>query len=536
MNVLVNSAAYVGAELAAEFGPIPPVMLPLGIRRLLEHQVDVLQGQGHRLFVSLPESYATVPAEEMLFTRLGITPLRMPEQLSLGESVARCLQLMPAGEPLVLMHGDTLVQPPVAKSGDAWSLAESHDGYRWGYARIDGDVITGVRSLEAGAEPGRDERVLCGCFRFSDPELLIRLLATRGHDFLTALAAYAETRLVRGVISTGWSDFGHVQTLYRSRGAYASARVFNDLKIGGGLVTKSGEDSRKIDSEAAWFHSLPPALAPYTARLVDRGHDAAGRAWYTTEYEHLATLQELFVFGRLDHHVWSGILDSCAECLEAFAGTRVEGAGPRALVELAVDKTRSRMDRFERENPGTLSGAGRLNGVDAPPIREIAERMFALVESAEPTRSCVMHGDFCFSNMMFSARTRRVRLIDPRGSIDDRVPSIAGDVRYDMAKLAHSVVGYYDLIVCNHFDLRSAPSDPGDLHFEVHRATAHDRLARRLLGMRVGGIAFNDPVVLATMVCLFISMLPLHVENKPRQRAFIANVQRLYLDFFEGAR
>lgn len=536
MNVLINSAAFVGPELAAEFGRLPPVMLPLGIRRLLEHQVDVLSGHDRRLFVSLPDSYSVTAADQMLLDRLAITLFRLPENLSLGESIARCLRRMPLGEPLTLMHGDTLLQPPAPDLGDAWCVAESHDGYRWGYARIDAGVVVDARTLDAGTEPGSDEQVLCGCFQFQDAALLLRLLDDHDSDFLSTLAAYAAHRPVKAVSSRTWSDFGHVQTLYRSRGAYASARVFNHLRIGGGLVIKSGTDWRKIEAEAAWYRDLPAALAPYSARLVAHGREAGGATWYSTEYEYLPTLQELFVFGRLDHHVWSGMLDSCVECLEAFAATPLPGAGPRALVELAVDKTRARMDRFEREHPGLLSEPAKLNGVQAPSVRDIATRMFDVIESAAPSRSTAMHGDFCFSNMMFNSRTRRVRLIDPRGSIDDRQPSVAGDVRYDMAKLAHSVVGYYDLIVCNHFEIQTSKDANAGVRFTVHRSTAQERLSRRLLKMRVGDIGFDDPAVLATMVCLFVAMLPLHSDHPARQRAFMANVQRLYLDLFEPHR
>ena len=62
---------------------------------------------------------------------------------------------------------------------------------------------------------------------------------------------------------------------------------------------------------------------------------------------------------------------------------------------------------------------------------------------------CIMHGDFCFSNILFDLNNLIIKLIDPRGSFG--VPSIFGDPRYDVAKLRHSAVGLYDFIVSGFF-------------------------------------------------------------------------------------
>lgn len=52
---LIMSGAYVGQELESEFGRIPPSFLPLGNRRLFQHQV-ALAPQGVKstsLYLSL---------------------------------------------------------------------------------------------------------------------------------------------------------------------------------------------------------------------------------------------------------------------------------------------------------------------------------------------------------------------------------------------------------------------------------------------------------------------------------------------------
>ena len=50
------SGAYVGQELESEFGKIPPSFLPLGNRRLFQHQL-ALAPEGVELLLSIPESF-----------------------------------------------------------------------------------------------------------------------------------------------------------------------------------------------------------------------------------------------------------------------------------------------------------------------------------------------------------------------------------------------------------------------------------------------------------------------------------------------
>lgn len=43
--ILINASSYVNAEFEAEIGRIPPCMLPIGNKKLLQLQVDVVRQQ-----------------------------------------------------------------------------------------------------------------------------------------------------------------------------------------------------------------------------------------------------------------------------------------------------------------------------------------------------------------------------------------------------------------------------------------------------------------------------------------------------------
>ena len=60
----------------------------------------------------------------------------------------------------------------------------------------------------------------------------------------------------------------------------------------------------------------------------------------------------------------------------------------------------------------------------------------------------VMHGDYCFSNILYDMRNHTIKLIDPRGFLNrERGFSFYGPYIYDYFKLAHSYIGKYDFII-----------------------------------------------------------------------------------------
>lgn len=80
---LIMSGAYVGQELESEFGRIPPSFLPLGNRRLFQHQV-ALAPQGVKVYLSLPESYVVSEIDLQWLEQNQVTIIATPDGLSLG--------------------------------------------------------------------------------------------------------------------------------------------------------------------------------------------------------------------------------------------------------------------------------------------------------------------------------------------------------------------------------------------------------------------------------------------------------------------
>jgi hypothetical protein len=523
---LIMSGALVGQELAAEFGPLPPSFLPVGVQRLYELQLKALAGAG-LVHLVLPETFAVPQPDADRLAELGCAIVPAPEGLSLGEAVVYALNTIGAGDaPVHLLHGDTLIARPPLEASDVIVGGPRSTEYAWAEmeAAPDGRILSLVNT-PAGEDGHEGWPIAAGYFAFASALDLLRALTRQRGDFIAGVNHYLSGRPVMVAETSEWLDFGHLTTFFQSRLAVTTARAFNTVRIDGLTARKSSEDTAKMQAEAHWLQAAPPSVQIYCARLLGFGLEQ-GRAFYETEYELLPVLSELFVYGAVGRKPWLRILASCEDMLRALAATRGESSGDGALRALAADKTIARLERFARESGEWISRPLSYAGRPSPSLIEIAERLVPAMDLASGRIGCAMHGDFCFSNLLYDGRNRRIKALDPRGTVE-RTPSLFGDLRYDLAKLGHSIVGRYDQIVAGRYQLTRAG---GDYALEFAPVACQAWLAAALGELTVDAVGGLSEPVRAVTVSLFLSMLPLHADRPDRQQAFVANALRLWRD------
>ncbi|MCJ2184184.1 hypothetical protein MTR62_16010 [Novosphingobium sp. 1949] len=535
--IIINSGAYVGHELSAEYGPLPPAFMPVGVGRLYELQAQMLACVEGDIVLTLPDSFTVPEWDRARLDELGIAVIKTQDNVPLGTALMTVLGTLNFPDrPLRMLHGDTLLKGFDGGLDDILAVADGADGYKWSFAEVSeqGKI---VRVRPHDGEGPADALRLCGYFAFPSARRFGAALATGGGDFITALNRLAQDGELRAFVPEQWLDFGHVQTYFRSRRIVTTQRAFNELEIGQTYVRKSSVSaSGKLRNEARWLREVPSALQPLCARVTDAGAQGE-RYYYVTEYEYLSTLSELFVFGRLSTASWAKIVGACSEFIElCVADSRLAGpdadADTRAAAsgtfhELVVDKTAERLEAFARSADLDLAAPMRINGRPAPSLSRMMERIADIVGASAPMPA-IMHGDFCFSNILYSFRTERVRLIDPRATTKSGAFSLYGDARYDLAKLMHSMVGCYDLIIAGQY--QAGRGGQHDFHIELPVHEGAQALAPLVAHTQIAGVALRSPQVWAGMISLFLSMPPLHADRPQRQIAFIANALRLYME------
>lgn len=525
---LILSSAYVGQELAAEFGRLPPCFLPVGAKRLFEYQLERL-GPRANIWMTLPETFDVPPGEAAILSAAGVQLLAVPDGLTLGEAVVYACNLIGAGaRALRVLHGDTLVEGVPEVGEDQVGIAEVDDGYSWAEVICDAPGrVASLRTVVAGLPSEREHPVACGYFAFSSAAELVRCIVRSRGDFIDGVTLYAREHGLRTARVADWCDFGHLRTFYRSRRRITTARAFNTLQIDGVVVRKlSSLACDKIRAEAGWYAALPAPLRVYTARMIDAGVTADGTPCYDTEYEYLPTLAELFVFGCLDRPSWNHILASCSEFLQACAAIEAaQSRGGDALRALVQGKTIERLEEFARAGLVPIDTELRYQGRPLPSLLRIAEAVATRIDWSGDHAATVMHGDFCFSNILYNSRVRRVRVIDPRGYVFAGRHEVYGDPRYDLAKLGHSILGRYDHIIAGRY---VASARDGDYAIMFDEALHHPWVEAAFGELAIGRFRGKDEEICAIVISLFLSMLPLHADQPRRQQAFVANALRLF--------
>lgn len=512
--IIITSGALIAPEFQVELGKLPPAFVPLGNKRLYEHQVRCLRTvfSSSNIYLSVPDFYELRESDAVLLAKLGVTVVPVPAGLTLSESLLYVINSIGRyDETLRILHGDTLIED-IPPTEDVVAIAEAEDDYAW----------------EIQSQDKSTERVWCGYFAFSDIKLLARSLSAAQGRFVDAIRAYGRARELEFPLIAKWIDLGHVNTYFRARTKITTQRSFNDLKIKGGVVRKTSEQSGKIEGEAAWFSSIPPSLRRYVPQLIQIRNDCSP-SFYELEYLPFLPLSELYVHGNLPHLFWGKIFKLTNSAVNDFLSVAVPD-GPvcaqirEDFIKLVIGKTDARLAKFKSESGCDPKKSTRLNGAPLPSLARIAEEC-AVAVSGLPDKPGVLHGDFCFSNILYDSRSNAIKLLDPRGIGHEGVPTIYGDLKYDAAKILHSVVGLYDHIIAGLCSIKenSVLNFEFQIHLDKSAAAISDDYYNNsfLLGLRARE-------VLPLTILLFISMLPLHADNTERQKALLANALRLY--------
>lgn len=527
-NLLILSGAYCDSGLAAEFGMLPPAFLPLANNRLFEVQLDTYGDHVCRCFMTVPSDFTIPPADMVTLARHEVALLPTEPGLSLKQAAVTALNQLPGDEALVLLFGDTLMTGIDLTETDLLAVARTDGYFAWADVRETSD---GLR-IRMGYPSGQGNRnVACGLYCFRSTAAFLEAL-NASSDFHNAVETYSRDHAL--TLQTGtWYDFGHLPLFFRSRRDMLVSRAFNKITSDGTVVRKTSADREKMAAEANWFQAMPERIRAYTPQFFGT-FEAGDKAGYAAEYLYLPTLSDLAVFGRLPRYVWNGILNGCFDFLHACREiddsdrARLTENGFPALFfdEMIRAKSVQRFQSFLDSRGWDESTRIDLNGRPTPPLGTVLADCVAAISPTTPEHLAYWHGDFFFGNLFFDFRAQRLRAIDPRGRVTASDLSLFGDYRYDLAKLCHSVVGGYDILLAG----RAGFQTLGDTAFVLPEgfAAQQDDVIALFREAQIDGTPVYTPEILAMTSLLFLSMLPLHAESKPRQNAFLCNAIRLH--------
>jgi hypothetical protein len=340
------------------------------------------------------------------------------------------------------------------------------------------------------------------------------------------LLAYQERNKMKAINAIQWFDFGNIDNLINAKQRLLQSRYFNSLSINPILntITKVSEFDKKLRDELNWYKQLPISLQVLSPRIISE-EEIDGKLNLVQEYYGYPTLAELYLFSDLGLETWRSIfkrLLTLHHTFQSFPHT----LGETNLKNIYLKKTSERVETLCQDEYWK-----QLFNMDA--IWYNGQKLInfnALIEQIEQAvsqlignnKGCIIHGDFCFSNILYDLNNQIIRLIDPRGSFGEQ--GIYGDPRYDMAKLRHSIAGMYDYIVSDLFEINQTENG---FEGKIFNDSEHDELILEFDNMLIE-FGYVPKEIALIEGLLFISMLPLHQDKPQRQKMmYIKGLQLL---------
>ena len=541
--IIIPSARLVPIELQAEFGPIPSAMIPVDGRPALHH-----------LLAGYPITVETLIAiheagEEVSFYidhHLDERAMKMVDvgsTGSLGETILRSLEsLTELPQQLIVNFADTILSDS-STEGDCIHYALLDDVYRWTtFCSTEEGRITAINEKDTDKSLTADKSMaFIGVFGFANTAFFTQCLAecvgTAGEvdPFYRAIQQYGSIHPYTFRENQDWLDFGHLDTYYESRKQISSGcREFNEISVDvlRGRLTKTSRNTAKFCCEIEWYLNLPPQLQHIAPRVFSHQLDSS-KPSIEMEFYGYPLLNDLYLYGYLDVGAWIRIFKSVEQTFADMAAVPLtdtdQAACDDACKEMYETKTLQRMNTYmhSREFEWSHREDLQINGSKSIPLPEIARLLhYTLARAGIYGKSdfSVIHGDPCFSNILYDRRNGIVRLIDPRGSFGS--DGIYGDSRYDWCKVSHSIKGDYDFLVNGLFDLQM---NDGDVALHPYLSARHleikDLYSTRML--RLHGPTECLRIRLLESL-LFLSMIPLHQDRPRSQQAFLARGIELF--------
>lgn len=321
-------------------------------------------------------------------------------------------------------------------------------------------------------------------------------------------------------------DFLHLIT-----GATA-ARHFNHIQVDQHFCTKSSADRRKILAEYSFYGLAPEEMRPWLVQPFNYRDDGDTASYKMLRYR-IADASLPWVHGAFSEDSFVNFLDCLFHFLEKRPIRKCSRKEASATAhEIFVDKLNSRVERFLSSDEGRKINA-MTAGFPGGGVHQQVERCLQLYNEhqrqIELGFMAVGHGDPCFSNILYDMNTRLLMLLDPRGAVEES--ELWANPLYDFCKVSHSILGGYDFIINGMFDISFTSENA--LEIRLLGQTNQPAL-QEMFKSRLGDTQYSLPAVRLCEASLFLSMLPLHLDQPNKVLAFIVRAKEILDEVANG--
>lgn len=547
MKTMIIPAAGRGSRMMALTDYYPKAMMPFDNKPIIHHQIEQAIGNNYDVIVIVVgyRGYVIIDYVETHFSDVDIRFIEQRTLSGLSSGVLLGLSTLLDDElaltTVSIQLSDVLIDY-YEYSPDSVLVSSVDDWSRWCMAVVD-DSMNVSKLIDKPKEKPDTNHNLIGFYNFSQADKLKEALEvsifnhnSKGlpgeNQISEAINAYVsiteEQIAAHYVAPEDYHDLGEADALnFISDNV---SRSFNNIKINEeGLIEKtSKERANKTAREYNWYNTVPENIKKYLPQVFEQI-----KYGYVMERVPFTQLQDMMMFKHTTFNQWQSVFNAIGNYLST---AKEEGIGVTPSIRrdnsyMLIQKTWDRVEDLTELFPYKTYTINSI--IYENPLYHMDEIMKKVVDMLAHTKSddvnAIIHGDLFFGNMMFDEVTNRLVLIDPRGSYGQN--QLFGDIRYDLAKLNHSIEGQYDFIVN---DLFTVNADYSNIDYTIYSGNLDEMhyLYNQMIES-LGFSKFYDDINLITGL-LFLTMLPLHEDSYEHQIVQFAKASEFLNEYIYG--
>lgn len=535
MKGIILAGGKADQSLCQIYGDIPTALIPIYGKPIIFHILDKLISTSiEDIFIAVGYKSERVKLliDNIYTSKISINYVDVDYTKKPGISLFKALSAIEKGKVFISL-ADTVIDldKELIEKGDIIFSSSNYDtSSKWCLVKKNSkdEVVKFIEKKEK--KSNLKNEALVGVYIFNDISKTLsdkRLVESENFEISKVLEVYNSHNPLKVEKSTNWLDFGHLDKYQKSKKRLLEARSFNTLLFDDllGTVTKKSAHNQKLISEINWQLNLPKQLKVLSPRVID--YNLETNPFITMEYYSYQTMTEIWLYSEYNNQVLSKVIDKLLAILTLFEQEKRE-VPFHDYKSIYIDKTNERLSLIKDLNDadfnyfleGDNEGKVIINNKKYNSWKLLEEKVYNQVENLyQKEHNCLIHGDYCFSNLLYDVNSGVVRLLDPRGTWGS---SENGDIKYDLAKLRHSISGSYDYIVN---DLFSYNFTEQGFDYKIYERPENN-LIKEFFDERLS-LKFNLKDIKLIEGLLFLSMIPLHSNSKSRQKLMFARAIEL---------
>ena len=545
IHVLILSAGKIERELENIFGNIPSGLIPLQGKPVVFQIINKLLKEGFKK-ISITTGFKKEILEKIISEQykdqIQLNFITTDFEKPPGNSILTAIEKIQEQKLLVIL-GDTLVENELSnliqKNNDFVLISNNFERpANWCIITLKNKKLNLIFDKTKDLEKNNEQYALVGVYYFDDLASLKQISANFEQEQIEIsdlIKKYKEQKVISTEICKQWYDVGHVENYFTSKQMALKARYFNTLRFdkSSEIVTKTSENVQKLNDEIEWYKQIPNDLSKLTPKIIS--FNQSKKPFLKIEYIKHPTLAELWLYSNFSTKLWMEILENLFKILiqfrkyPGFVSVDDYNLMYKTKTEERVNELISLNEYFKRileKDVVLINGKKYRNWFVIK--KQIEVKIHDLYDEQD---NCLIHGDLCFSNIFSNFKNKNFKLIDPRGKWGS---GMHGDLKYDVAKLRHSIVGGFDTIT-NGLYSTSLNIENNQIDVNIFKPKNHEEVCTHLDNLIQNKWNLNEIKLIEGL--LFISMLPFHRDHFERQLAFYSiGIQRLneVLDGIDG--